>query len=440
MATGTTSIFYEPDSATHHIKVVCSSNERRGYEKRSAFFVHPLFNGEREWPHQTNVVCRYDGQPFDSIPIPLPVDHNTETNTYSCYGIFCSAACVKAFMENNPVYSNALSMIWLKKIMCEIFGDFDDIVEAPPIDLLINHGGELTIEQFRGFGRQKTRIITHRMPFFTCALAFELVKEYGSEIKTVEKESRAFKKLHRQKKKKTGTVSGGLQSQRMSGGDSGGNGGSGGGNGDVSVLSMIHPGSNPTHPGSNPTHPVDDFMSSVLPSIAQSQNLDRQNISGHGGTGGLDSPEEDLCVAPSALTLSSLHLDPRGCLPEDFGDPSGCLPEDLGDPTNDSPVMDLLPDTITLVPANVGNRWEIRGLQRPTAPLNIPTPSAQPNTKSLFQEYIEKRSQQKPVSDPSPSESKTHKRRGRPKSTRTKPDSPKHTTGGTLVSFLKTKQ
>ena len=419
MTAATTSIFHEPDSATHHIKVVCSSNERRGYEKRSAFFVHPLFNGEREWPHQTNVVCRYDGEPFESIPIPLPVEHNTETNTYSCYGIFCSAACVKAFMENNPVYSNALSMIWLKKIMCEIFGDFDDIVESPPIDLLIKHGGELTIEQFRGFGRQKTRIITHRMPFFTCALAFELVKEYGSEIKTVEKESRAFKKLHRQKKK-TGTVSAGLQSQRMSGG-----------NGDVSVLAMIHP-------GSNPTHPVDDFMSSMLPSIAQSQNLDRQNLSGiggiggignTGGIGGLDSPEEDLCVAPSALTLSSLPLDPRGC-----------LPEDLGDPTNDSPVMDLLPDTITLVPANVGNRWEIRGLQRPTAPLNIPTPSAQPNTKSLFQEYIEKRSQQKPVSDPAPAESKNHKRRGRPKSTRTKPDSPKHTTGGTLVSFLKTKQ
>jgi hypothetical protein len=356
-----TSIFHEPDKDVNRIKVICSSNERRGYEKRSVFFVHPLFNGEGEWPQQTTVVCRYDGEPFDSIPIPLPIDHNNENNTYVCYGIFCSAACVKAFMENNPVYSNALSMIWLKKIMCEVFGDFDDIVEAPPIDLLIKNGGELTIEQFRKFGRQKTRIITHRMPFFTCALAFELVKEYGKVKRTVEEEGKQIKKLSRQLKRKNCPLT---------------------------------------------TEP------SVSVST-ESANLDM--------------------VPPVVVTTTTTDSDFSHL------------------PTIDEthPSTDLLPASITLVPSNVGNRWEIRGLKRPTSvPDETDTKdSEQSTTNSLFKDYLDTRNktkegaqQQQPHQhqpDLTNPDNKPQKRRGRPKSTKSKPDSPKSSTQGTLVSFLK---
>lgn len=353
-----TSIFHEPEKV-NKIKVVCSSNERRGYEKRSAFFVHPLFDGRTEWPMNTQIVCRYDGEQFDSIPIPLPIDHNTETNTYTCYGIFCSASCVKAFMENNPVYSNALSMIWLKKIMCEVFGDFDDIVEAPPIDLLIKHGGELTIEQFRGFGRQKTRIITHRMPFFTCALAFELVKEFNETKTSVEKETKKFKKLHRQKK------------------------------------------------------------TSSLSKTTQSTLVPQQS---HG--------QKPVAEIPVLYESDDMEVDEHEYQGE------GRVEEDL-DQIEKNP---LLPDTIHLVPATGGNRWEIRGLQRPEVPLDIPTPQVQSNTKPLFQEYIEKKTQHKDITPIITADiNKPQKRRGRPKSTRTKPESPKPALQGTLVGFLKTK-
>lgn len=384
-----TSIFHEPEKV-NKIKVVCSSNERRGYEKRSAFFVHPLFDGKTEWPMKTDIVCRYDGEQFDSIPIPLPIDHNTETNTYTCYGIFCSASCVKAFMENNPVYSNALSMIWLKKIMCEVFGDFDDIVEAPPIDLLIKHGGELTIEQFRGFGRQKTRIITHRMPFFTCALAFELVKEFNETKTSVEKETKKFKKLHRQKK--TPSLSKTTQS--------------------TLVPQQLHPGKSPQEH----QQPI-----SEIPVLYESDDME---VDEHDG-GGRDNDER----RENERTVVDRREDERR--------DDERQEDENPDQMEKNP---LLPDTIHLVPATGGNRWEIRGLQRPEVPLDIPTPQVQPNTKSLFQEYIEKKTQHKDTTPIVTTDTnKPQKRRGRPKSTRTKPESPKLAPQGTLVGFLKTK-
>jgi hypothetical protein len=371
-----TSIFHESDTSVERIKVVCSSNERRGYEKRSAFFIHPIFNGEKEWPMTTDIVCRYDGEPFSSIPIPLPIDYNTETNTYSCYGIFCSAACVKAFMENNPVYSNALSMIWLKKIMCEIFNDFEDIIEAPPIDLLMKHGGDLTIEQFRAFGRQKTRIITHRMPFFTCALAFELVKDYGGESKaqTVEKESRNFKKLHRQKK----------QSDKPTTNQTP----------EIPVISLIQPQSGTTLPEPCKTQSVD-----ILPSIMEIEEC-------------------------TAVDKHSDHAEHK-----------------IDKCDDENPSNHLLPNTITLVPATVGNQWEIRGLKRPQIPIEIQTQSTQQNTKSLFQEYIEKKTHNKSSTNQTSTitDSKPQKRRGRPKMTKSKPDSPKQNPNGSLINFLKVK-
>ena len=335
----------------------------------------------------TNVVCRYDGEPFESVPIPLPIDYNTETNTYSCYGIFCSAACVKAFMENNPVYSNALSMIWLKKIMCEVFDDYDDIIEAPPVDLLIKHGGELTIEQFRAFGRQKTRIITHRMPFFTCALAFELVKEYGGESKpqTVEKESKAFKKLHRHKKQPT-------TKQQP----------------EKEQLTPL------------PEKPVPEIP--VLSLIQPPSGIESRKM------------PSDVDVLPS-IAEAEWHM-----MDDEHDDKKGG--DDDGDKNGDAEELNrLLPDSITLVPATVGNRWEIRGLQRPSVPLDIQTPTTQQNTKSLFQEYVEKRTQSKTSTDQTAVvvDSKPQKRRGRPKSTKSKPDSPKQNPQGTLVSFLKVK-
>ena len=363
-----TSIFHEETTTLRCIKVQCSMNERRAYEERSVFFVHPFFNGESEWPMKTHVVCRYDGEPFDSIPIPLPIGFNEEKNIYTCYGIFCSAACVKAFMENNPVYSNALSMMWLKKIMCEVFGDFDDIVEAPPIELLNKHGGNLDIDQFRKFGKQKTRILTHRLPFFTCSLAFELVKEHAKKI------------------------------------DKGG---------DFKSVDGIQ-------------KPQIQQTQTSHASLKTVKKLQRES-------------NKRLVTVEGDLSKSMSPVSPSPVLP----------PPIL--PPHDSPSVSLstlLPDSIVQVPATSGNRWDIHGLRRPQSQVDVldrstvlPAVGTQgmgTQGKSMFQEYLEQRSQKKePQKQIEPADAKQpQRRRGRPRST-VKPDSPKNPSHGTLVSFLK---
>jgi hypothetical protein len=369
------SLFYETsDENLREVKVICSSNERHVYEKKSVFFIHPLFTGQNEWPKETKIHCYYDGEPFTGIPIPLPLNYIPEKNRYMCYGIFCSASCAKAYMDTNPVYSNSLSMIWLKKIMCEVFGDYTDITAAPPKELLIKYGGELNIEEFRSAGKQQTSIYIHTLPFFTCALAFELVREYGGKPreKTIEQDTRDAKKLKRNlNKKKFGeSITTDI----------------------VDTTSTIQDEKNPPPPPSFPPPPPPEL------SINQQQQQQQQQQNYNNDT------------------------------------------QEIYDDDN---LKNVLPDNLVVVPADVGNRWGIRGLKRPKDQIEMQLPQQQTN-KPLFQEYIEKKLQNKnkpttsidsvPVSQ-SP---KPLKRRGRPKAPK-KPESPKTTSRGTLTSFLKTR-
>ena len=302
------SLFYEQtDDNLHEVKVICSSNERHVYEKKSVFFVHSLFNGQHEWPLNTQIHCYYDGEPFNGIPIPLPLNYIHEKNRYSCYGIFCSASCVKAFMDTNPVYSNSLSMIWLKKIMCEVFNDYEDITAAPPKELLIKYGGELNIEQFRAFGRQQTNIHLHTLPFFTCALAFELVKEYGAKAheknieKTLAQDGREIKKLKRN-----------LVRKKI---------------GDDLSMNLSTTG-------------ADTTVANEVSNINTSSEYDQ----------GCVSPD------PPPLTLTQ----PPGNIHPD-NQPLECANADIS----------LLPSSLTFVSADVGNRWGIRGLRKPDTPMEL---------------------------------------------------------------------
>jgi hypothetical protein len=396
-------------------------NERRAYEERSVFFVHPFFNGESEWPMRTHVVCRYDGESFDSIPIPLPIGFNDEKNIYTCYGIFCSAACVKAFMENNPVYSNALSMMWLKKIMCEVFGDFDDIVEAPPIELLNKHGGNLDIIQFRKFGKQKTRILTHRLPFFTCALAFELVKEHGKKIEKGDLKSgthqqqptqltqaslKTVKKLQRESNKKQPVV------------------------GEIT--------------GENP---LLLSQSNLLPdSIIQVPATSGNRWDIHG----LQRPQPRLDVQSIVnipMTPAMGGATGSATTPGMGGATGRATTQSMTPATTPAMTQSMTPATTqSMTPATTQSMTPATTQSMTPATTQSMTPAttqsmtpATTHTKSMFQEYFEQRTQKKEPQKPKESidtKPQPQRRRGRPRST-AKPDSPKNPSHGTLVSFLK---
>ena len=402
-----TSIFHEENSTLRLLQVRCSTNERRKYEEQSVFFVHPLFNGETEWPMKTEIVCRYDGEQFDSIPIPLPIGFNDEKNIYTCYGIFCSASCVKAFMENNPVYSNALCMMWLKKIMCEVFGDFDDIVEAPPIDLLEKHGGSLNIVQFRKFGKQKTRILTHRPPFFTCALAFELIKEQMKKmVKSGDSKSHQVTQSKAQSTSETTESTPSTQSTQS------------------------------THASLKTVKKLQRQSNKKLQAVPEQQ----VNMQDDGAPGPPVEISETAADNTSLLPDSVLQVransgwDIHGLQRSQSQSASAAAFTSAGGVSHSSAGGVSLSSAAGVSHSHSHSNPSSVKTQLSSLPAQS-TP-----TKSMFQEYYDQKSQKKETQKPGDAGDikmqQPQKRRGRPKST-AKPESPKNPTHGTLVSFLK---
>jgi hypothetical protein len=171
-------MFFEEDEEVRHVNIVCSSGIRRGYEKTSVFFVHPLFRKGTPWPQTTDICCYHDCEPFEGSPVPLPIGYTKETNTYKCGpALFCSGACAKAFMISHPRHNNALCLMWLKQLLRSVFRINDNFTQAPPKQTLKRFGGPLDVISFRNLSGQKKRVIMHTEPFMVCSLAFELLDE-----------------------------------------------------------------------------------------------------------------------------------------------------------------------------------------------------------------------------------------------------------------------
>jgi hypothetical protein len=363
------------------VQVICSSSIRRGYEKTSAFFIHPLFNGDMKWPMKTDIKCYHDHHTFDTIPVPLPVKYIDKTNTYTTFGIFCSASCVKGYMMSHPVHNNSLSLMYLKKMMVEVYGNNEEIVEAPSYCLLEDYGGYLDIETFRNVSTTGKRIITHMPPFMACSLAFELVKEHGGEKSTTtfaEDEKKARQKQKRLSRKKGGRKK-------------------------------------PTASPRKPDKGI-DLEAFSLGSLTSLTTL----------------------ISPPPVKMVEERVDETPDTQMEDMTISGVYPTDH---------LDILPPSVTVVNANVANRWEIRNLQRPDEPIDARRPQKYRQGKSLYEDFLDEKKAQKiePESLPKPA-----RKRGRPKgkrstapststrsSSKSNPDITSLDTRGSLISFLR---
>jgi hypothetical protein len=91
-------------------------------------------------------------QSFVFIPLnnSSVIDVN-ERSYYSCDGNFCSFNCAKAFIKDNK--HNSLyehSEFLLSKLYFDMFGEKNVVINpAPHWRLLVDYGGNLTINQFR---------------------------------------------------------------------------------------------------------------------------------------------------------------------------------------------------------------------------------------------------------------------------------------------------
>ena len=102
--------------------------------------------------NKTNIKCWWDTYSFTNLPCFLPeIYHN---NTYHIIGCFCSFNCALAYnlyyLKDSKIYHRK-SLTY--KLYREMYGlssnDIVEIREAPPKYILMDFGGDMTIDTFR---------------------------------------------------------------------------------------------------------------------------------------------------------------------------------------------------------------------------------------------------------------------------------------------------
>jgi len=84
---------------------------------------------------------------FKNKPFFLPVDYCPKTNRYKVTGNYCSPNCVKAYAMNHKIYCNKSYLV--AQMYKKLFGMDYKISVAPPIQLLKEYGGPMTIDEYR---------------------------------------------------------------------------------------------------------------------------------------------------------------------------------------------------------------------------------------------------------------------------------------------------
>jgi len=99
----------------------------------------------KQWPSKTNIKCWNCTRNFDTVPIGIP--YKIHNNIYYVKGCFCSFPCAYTY---NHYYEeenkwNQESLLYKLFRDCGYFGKMN---YAPPKEILIDYGGNITDEEY----------------------------------------------------------------------------------------------------------------------------------------------------------------------------------------------------------------------------------------------------------------------------------------------------
>jgi hypothetical protein len=103
-------------------------------------------NNEVVVTDKTDIACWWCAHNFDSMPCFIP--ERFSEGKYYVFGCFCTYSCALAYNMNMNDYRVSGRVSLIKKMCTEIFGNAN-VKPAPPKELLIMFGGDMTIEDFR---------------------------------------------------------------------------------------------------------------------------------------------------------------------------------------------------------------------------------------------------------------------------------------------------
>jgi hypothetical protein len=102
----------------------------------------------KNWPNNSSgQVCRYDTEPFDSVPVPRVIEFEPNKRTYKVLGCFCSVNCSKAFTMRLP--SCTIDDIILQEHLAIHYFHAKNIKPALDVKWLKKFGGSMNIAEFR---------------------------------------------------------------------------------------------------------------------------------------------------------------------------------------------------------------------------------------------------------------------------------------------------
>jgi hypothetical protein len=104
-------------------------------------------------PQHTKNPCWWCRNTFKTQPIGCPLKYNEkdeEAGFFNTEGFFCSFSCCKAYIldqKSSPKYKESLTLLSL--LFFKLYNCKPDFPTAPSWKLLKEHGGHLTINEFR---------------------------------------------------------------------------------------------------------------------------------------------------------------------------------------------------------------------------------------------------------------------------------------------------
>lgn len=128
---GRTNLFL-PSKGTLLRQVKCMGDITR-HGNASVYHVLPTLT--------SGVCCWHCGEPISGEIVPVPRMYDTTDNTFYVYGATCQPECAKAYILEHTSFDRAQQMNTFTRMMRDVYGIEDVIVETPPRCSLKRFGG-----------------------------------------------------------------------------------------------------------------------------------------------------------------------------------------------------------------------------------------------------------------------------------------------------------
>lgn len=156
------------------------------------------------WPLRSQQACEYDGEYFDTVPIPRVLSYNSNKQSFLVSGCFCSVNCCKAFTLRLP-HCTIDDMV-LNEHISMVYFHVSRAKPAHSLYKLKKHGGELDIEEWR-----KSFACVHKLKNSKTASKKQTELPHKIYTKNVKAEALIFGRCNNEEDTKTGKQTYGLQ-------------------------------------------------------------------------------------------------------------------------------------------------------------------------------------------------------------------------------------